>query len=101
MSGINAIKSSLYIKTHLRQGMGISRVYHNVKNLSKLNAAVAGLDLLLALQAVRNSWTFNTFLITGLTLYFSKRAVDYHNMSIDLIEHYQPIVDRAKQIYKR
>ena len=101
MSRINAIKSSLYRKTHLRQGTGISRVYHNAKNISKMNAAMASLDFLLALQAVHNNWTFNTFFITGLTLYFSKKAVDFHNLCADLKEYYQPIVDRAKQIYKR
>ena len=101
MSKVTAIKNSMNRATRLRKGNGISRTYHNVKFMSRFETAVSASNLLLALQAVRNRWTFNTVVITGLTLYFSKKAVDFHNLSADIYPYYQSIVDRAKQIYKR
>ena len=101
MSKITAVKNSIYRSTHMRKGGGISRIYHNVKNMSRLEAGVASIQMLLALSAAKHHNLFNTIVIGGLTMFFTKKAVDFHNMRANLYEYYQPIVDRAKQIYKR
>jgi len=101
MSKITSIKNSIYRSTHIRSGRGISRTYHNLKNMSRYEAGIASIEMLLAMDAARNRWLFNTVFIGGLTMYFAKKAVDFHNLRVDLYEYYQPIVDRAKRIYKR
>lgn len=101
MSKITAVKNSVYRSTQLRKGKGISRMYHNSKNMTRLASAVTGVDLLLALQAVHNHWTFNTIIITAMTLVLSKKAVDMFNLKEKIKPFYQPIKDRAEQIYKR
>ncbi|MBE7709213.1 MAG: hypothetical protein E7Z93_02060 [Cyanobacteria bacterium SIG32] len=101
MSKITAVKNSIYRSTHIRKGGGISRTYHNVKNMCRMEAGVAAIEMLLAVNAARRHVLFNTVLMTGLTMYFSKKAVEFYNMRADLHKYYQPIVNRAKQIYKR
>lgn len=101
MSKINAIKNSMVRATTVRTGKGISRIYHNTKHVRRIYTAATGFEMFLALQAVHNRWTFNTIIMTGLALYFSKKAVDWHNLKADITPLYQPIVDRAKQIYNR
>ena len=100
MTKITAIKNSIYRSTHMRNGNGISRCYHNVKNMSRFETGMTAIELLFTLNAVKNRNWFNTAIIGALTLYFSKKAVDFHNISVDLYPFYQKIVDRAKQIYK-
>ena len=85
----------------MRKGSGISRIYHNLKNMSRFQAGVATIEMLLAMNAASHRRLFNTVFIGSLTMYFAKKAVDFHNLRADLHEFYQPIVDRAKQIYKR
>lgn len=101
MSKITSIKNSIYRSTHIRSGCGISRTYHNLKNMSRFEAGVASIEMLLAMNAASHRRLFNTVFIGGLTMYFAKKAVDFHNLSVDLYEYYQPIVERAQQIYKR
>ena len=101
MSKINAVKNSIYRSTHLRSGKGISRVYHNTKNLSGLNMGFATIEMLFALNSARYRHTFNTIFMGGLSMYFAKKAVDLHDLQAGLYEYYRPIVDRAKQIYRK
>ncbi len=101
MSKIIAIKNSIYRATHVRQGNGISRVYHNAKNASVIEAGFATIGMLFAMNFARKQNLFGTLVVGGLTMYFAKKAVDFHNLRAELHEYYQPIVDRAKQIYKR
>jgi hypothetical protein len=100
MSRITAIKNSVYRATHVRQGSGVSRVYHNAKNASFIQAGFASIEMLFAMNFAQKHNLFGTLLVGGLTMYFTKKAVRFHNMRADLHEYYQSIVDRAKRIYK-
>ena len=101
MLRVSAIKNSVNRTTRIRPGGGISRVYHNVKLMTRMYNTMAGLESLLALQAAHHKWNFNIILLSGLMLYFAKKGNDFYKLKVDLKEYYQPIVDRAKRIYKR
>lgn len=101
MSKITAIKNSIYRATHVRQGNGISRVYHNAKNASVIEAGFATIEMLFAMNFARKQNLFGTLVVGGLTMYFVKKAVMFRDMRANLHDAYQSIVDRAKQIYKR
>lgn len=101
MTKINTIKNSIYRSTHLRSGNGISRAYHNTKNMSRLEASFATIEMLFAMNAARNHNLFNTIFMGGLTMYFTKKAVKFHNLKNSIANEYQDIVDRAKQIYQK
>lgn len=100
MSKVTSIKNSIYRSTHIRKGSGISRTYHNVKNMSRFELGVASIEMLLAMNAAKNQHLFNTIFIGGLTMYFIRKAEKFYNMKLEIREPYQKIVDRAKQIYK-
>ena len=100
MPRISAIKTSINRATNIRPGRGISRVYHNLTNYSRIEAGFAGLEFLFAMTAAKNQNIFNTLLFGGLTMYFTKKAVQAHNLMIKLYDHYQAIVERAEQIAK-
>ena len=101
MTKILPIKNSICRATHFRRGSGISRTYHNVKLANRIYNSMAGLEALFAFQAASHNWNLNVAIFTGLMLYFAKKADKYRKLKFDLQEYYQPIVDRAKQIYKR
>ena len=101
MSKITPIKNSIYRATHVRRGSGVSRTYHNVKLVNRLYNSVAGIEALFAFQAASHNWNLNVAIFTGLMLYFAKKADKFCKLKVALREHYQPIVGRAKQIYKR
>ena len=101
MSKITAIRNSIYRSTHMRKGNGISRMYHNLKNMTRLNAGGASIEMLLAMNAASGQRLFNTIFIGALTMYFVKKAKDYYVLKEALKEYYQPILDRARQIYGR
>lgn len=100
MPKITAIKNSIYRSTHIRKGNGISRVYHNVKNMKRFQNGMAITEMLFALGAAKNHYSFNTVIFGGLMLYFAHKAEKFRNMQADLQKYYQPILDKAKQIYK-
>ena len=101
MSKVTPIKNSIHRATHFRRGGGISRTYHNVKLANRIYNSTAGIEALLAFQAASYKWIFNVAIFAGLMLYFAKKADKFRKLKVALQEHYQPIVDRAKQIYKR
>ena len=82
-----------------RPGKSIARTYHNVQNMSRIQASFAGLEAILTAHNMRFGNLFVTLFTGGLTALFAKRAIDYHNMKVDLWDKYQEIVERAKKIY--
>jgi hypothetical protein len=101
MSGIIAIKSSICRTTNLRKGSGISRLYHNSKIISRRCNTMAGVDALLAFMGAHNKSWFLTILLTLTMWSLAKKGEEFRNIKLELQEYYQPIVDRAKKIYKR
>ena len=87
--------------TQLRKGKSVVRTYHNCQNMSRVYTAFAGLELVLALGAANLKQTFNTILTTGLTMLFTKKAVDFHNLKVDLWYRYQEVVARAQSIKQK
>ena len=99
MTKILPIKNSICRATHFRRGSGISRTYHNVKLANRIYNSTAGIEALLAFQAASHSWNINVAIFAGLMLYFANKAEKFRKLNVELQEYYQPIVDRAKQIY--
>ena len=91
--------SSINRMVTFRPGKGIARKYHNVQNMSRMQASFAGLEAVLAAYNLRFGSLFLTLFTGGLAALFAKRAIDYHNMKVDLWDRYQEIVERAKKIY--
>ena len=87
--------------TQFRPGSGISRAYNNAKHAKALYTGFAGVEFLIAMCAASNHHTFNTLFTGALTMYFTKKAVKFHNLKNSIAGEYQDIVDRAKQIYKK
>jgi hypothetical protein len=101
MFQITAIRSSMYRATNLRHGSGISRLYHNSKIINRRSNIMAGINALLAFMSAHNKWWFNTIIMTLLMWSFAKKGEEFRNIKLDFQEYYQPILDRAKKIYKR
>lgn len=98
---VSAVKNSVYRATQLRQGNGISRLYHNSKILSRRSNTMAVINALFAFMAAHNKWWFNVAIMTLLMWAFAKKGEEFRNIKLDFYEHYQPILERVKQIHKR
>lgn len=92
---------SLTRYTTIRRGKGISRLYHNAKNMRNLEVSFAATEFLLAANAAKTKHLPNTILIGGLTMYFASKAAKYNQVRLALQDQYQAIVNRAKEIYKK
>ena len=97
MSKISAINRTM----QFRSGSGISRTYHNAKHAKRLYSGLTGVEFLFAMFAAKYQHTFNTLFMSALTMYFTKKAVKYHNLKNSISDEYYEIVDRAKQIYNK
>ena len=92
--------NALLRATTIRRGNGISRLYHNAKNMRNMEISFAATEFVLAAEAAKRKDLVTTLFAGGLSMYFVKKAEKFNKARLALQTQYQSIVNRAKQIYK-